>query len=202
MKLDTNRKTKIAQAVADALISHTDELTELDSAIGDGDHGHNMKRGMEAVLAEIGPLAEKPVGEALKAAGMQLVMKVGGASGPLYGTLLMGLGKSLPDEPVYENLVTSFGEAVDAVMARGKAEAGQKTMLDVLVPVLEAMRAGADGQEIVKVAAEAREATVPMKAERGRASFLGARSIGHVDPGARSSELMIAAVADALGGAS
>ena len=157
---------------------------------------------MEAVLAGLDGLAEKPVGEALKAAGMQLVMKVGGASGPLYGTLLMGLGKSLPDEPGYDDLVASFGEAIDAVKARGKAAVGQKTMLDVLVPVLDAMRTGADSRQIVEAAAKAREATVPMKAERGRASFLGERSIGHVDPGARSSELMIAAVAGVLGGAS
>lgn len=202
MKFDTNSKKKIAQAVADALIGHADELTELDAAIGDGDHGHNMRRGMEAVLAGLDDLAEKPVGEALKAAGMQLVMKVGGASGPLYGTLLMGLGKNLPDEPGYDDLVASFSEAIDAVKARGKAEVGQKTMLDVLAPVLEAMRGGADQDEIIAVAAKAREATAPMKAERGRASFLGERSIGHVDPGARSSELMIAAVAAALSGAS
>ena len=202
MKFDTNSKKKIAQAVADALIGHAEELTELDAAIGDGDHGHNMRRGMEAVLAGLDDLAEKPVGEALKAAGMQLVMKVGGASGPLYGTLLMGLGKSLPDEPGYDDLVASFGEAIDAVKARGKAEVGQKTMLDVLVPVLEAMRGGAGSDEIIKAAAAAREATAPMKAERGRASFLGERSVGHVDPGARSSELMITAVAGVLGGAS
>ncbi len=199
MKIDTKTMRGIAEAVAGALIDHADELTELDSAIGDGDHGHNMKRGMEAILSEVDTLAEKPAGEALKAAGMLLVMKVGGASGPLYGTLLMGLGKNLPEQPTAEELTASFAEAVDAVKARGKSEPGQKTMLDVLVPVLEAMRGGAGPEEIVKVAAAAREATIPMQAQRGRASFLGERSIGHVDPGARSSELMIAAAVSVLG---
>ena len=202
MTIDAKTRKSIAEAVAGALIGHAEELTELDAAIGDGDHGYNMKRGMEAILSASDALADKPSGEALKAAGMQLVMKVGGASGPLYGTLLMGLGKNLPDQPTADDLTASFGEAVDAVKARGKSDVGQKTMLDVLVPVLEAMRGGAGPEEIVKVAADARAATVPMQARRGRASFLGERSIGHVDPGARSSELMIAAAASVLGGLS
>lgn len=198
MNIDSEIRMRILRNVADAVIDHTDELTELDAAIGDGDHGHNMRRGMEALLAESVTLAEKPPGEALKAAGMQLVMKVGGASGPLYGTLLMGLGKAMPDEPGRDDLVECFGEAVEAVKARGKSDAGQKTMLDVLVPVLEALRSGASADDIADVAASARQATIPMQAKRGRASFLGERSVGHADPGARSSELMIAAVVAAF----
>ncbi len=196
--MNIESRKRLIETIAAALIDHADELTELDSAIGDGDHGHNMKRGMAAVLAELDTIAAMPSGDALKAAGKQLVFNVGGASGPLYGTFLIGLGKSLPAEPTYDELTNSFGEAVDAVKARGKAEAGQKTMLDVLVPVLEAMRKRAEADVIARVAADARDATIPMQAERGRASFLGERSIGHVDPGARSSELMIAAAAAIL----
>jgi dihydroxyacetone kinase-like protein len=199
MNIDIETRRRLAKTVAAAVIDHADELTELDSAIGDGDHGHNMKRGMEAVLAEIDTIAEMPSGEALIAAGKQLVFKVGGASGPLYGTLLMGFGKSMPDQPTFDDLVLAFSGAIDAVKARGKAEVGQKTMLDVLVPVLESMRGGAGADLIVKAAADACAATVPMQAQRGRASFLGERSIGHVDPGARSSELMIEAAASVLG---
>ena len=183
----------LLQAVADCVIAHTQELTDLDRAIGDGDHGLNMKRGFEAVLAEGDAIAAKPLGEALKAAGMQLVMKVGGASGPLYGTLLMAMGKQLPvGEIDRAALNAAFAAAVDAVMARGKSQPGQKTMLDVLAPVRDAMTAGRDDLAVVADAAAA--ATAPMQAVRGRASFLGERSIGHIDPGARSSALMVGAV--------
>lgn len=200
MTFDTDRKKALIVAVAEAVIDHAAELTALDSAIGDGDHGHNMKRGMEAVIGELDAIAEKPLPEALKAVGMQLVMKVGGASGPLYGTFFMGLGKALSDNPTRDEAVTAFAAAIDAVKARGKSDAGQKTMLDVLVPVHAALANGSDGGELAKTAEAAKDATKPMKAQRGRASFLGDRSIGHVDPGARSSQIMIAAFASALGG--
>lgn len=186
-------------AVAESVIAHAEELTELDQAIGDGDHGLNMKRGFEAVLAERDAICAKPLNEALKAAGMQLVMKVGGASGPLYGTLLMAMGKQLPEGDIDRaTLAGAMAAAVDAVMARGKSQPGQKTMLDVLVPVRDALAEGS--ADLVAVAASAVAATVPMQAVRGRASFLGERSIGHVDPGARSSELIVAAVADVVEG--
>jgi phosphoenolpyruvate---glycerone phosphotransferase subunit DhaL len=191
---------KLLQAVARTIISHADELTALDSAIGDADHGANMKRGMEAVLAEWPKLSGKPVGDVLKAAGMQLVMKVGGASGPLYGTLAMELGKLLPAAPRQADVASALDGAIKAVMARGKSETGQKTMLDVLVPVQQAIASGAAPAAIKAKALAAADATKPMKAIRGRASFLGDRSIGHVDPGARSSALMTAAVCDAVGG--
>ena len=179
-------------AVADAVIAHTEELTALDQAIGDGDHGLNMKRGFEAVLAELDGLCDKPVAEALKAAGMQLVMKVGGASGPLYGTLAMALGKQLPDGDIDRKVLgEALSGALDAVMARGKSQPGQKTMLDVLAPVRDALVAGRN--DLAAVADAAAAATAPMQAVRGRASFLGERSIGHVDPGARSSALIVGA---------
>jgi phosphoenolpyruvate---glycerone phosphotransferase subunit DhaL len=190
--------TALIAAVADTIAAHADELTALDQAIGDGDHGANMKRGFEAVRADAA-IAAKPLPEALKALGTKLVMTVGGASGPLFGTLFLALGKELPAEPDGAALAAAFAKAVDAVAARGKSQAGQKTMLDVLYPVAAALSAGRPAAEIVAVADASIAATRPMKAIRGRASFLGDRSIGHVDPGARSTALMIRAVADALG---
>jgi dihydroxyacetone kinase-like protein len=192
---------RLIEAMAEAVIAHADELTELDRQIGDGDHGLNMKRGFEAVLETLPATATKPLPEALKGVGTTLVMKVGGASGPLYGTLFLALGKTMPDSPTQAALAESFAAAVEAVKARGKSQAGQKTMLDVLVPVAAVLRGGGEGLAL-RVRAEAlaaAEATKPMKATRGRASFLGERSIGHLDPGARSSALMIAAVCDAIG---
>ena len=186
------------RAVAEAVIASTDELTALDQAIGDGDHGLNMKRGFEAVLAEHSKICELPLAEALQRAGMQLVMKVGGASGPLYGTLFMAFGKALPENPAREDFVSGFAAAIDAVKARGKSEQGQKTMLDVLIPVHETLAAGSDLAAVREAATQAAQATVPMLATRGRASFLGERSIGHMDPGARSSEIIIIAVADQI----
>jgi dihydroxyacetone kinase-like protein len=185
----------LIEAVATRVIAHADELTALDQAIGDGDHGVNMKRGFEAVLADLDTHAAKALPEALKSVGMALVMKVGGASGPLYGTLFMALGKALPVEPAAADIAPALAAAIDAVKARGRSEPGQKTMLDVLVPVQLAL---VEGRDPVAAANAAAEATVPMKAERGRASFLGERSIGHMDPGARSSALMVAAVAEVL----
>jgi phosphoenolpyruvate---glycerone phosphotransferase subunit DhaL len=193
---------ELIDTVARRVIEHADQLTALDAAIGDGDHGINMKRGLQAVLAEIDSLAARPLPEALKAMGLVLVMKIGGASGPLYGTLLMALGRELPDAPDRPALARAFGAAVQAVKARGKSDVGAKTMLDVLAPVLETLEAGGDGlpARLRARAEEAAEATVAMKATRGRASFLGERSVGHMDPGARSSALMIAAVCDVVKG--
>ena len=181
---------------AEAVIAEADRLTELDQAIGDGDHGLNMRRGMQAVLDELPKAAGKPAGDVIKALGMQLVLKVGGASGPLFGTLAMEFGKALPPEPTREDVAKAFRLAVAAVAARGKSEAGQKTMLDVLVPVEKALFERRGPTEIREAALSAAEATIPMQATRGRASFLGERSIGHMDPGARSSALIVAALCD------
>lgn len=186
-------------ACAATISAHADELTSLDQAIGDGDHGCNMKRGFDALLAEADALAAKPLPDALKAAGTKLVMTVGGASGPLFGTFLMALGKEMPASPDRAAFVAVFTKAVDAVAARGKSEIGQKTMLDVLYPVRDALAAGKPEAEIAAVADTAADATVPMKALRGRASFLGERSIGHMDPGSRSSALLVRTVAETLG---
>lgn len=195
-------RRQLIKTTAERVIAHAEELTTLDQAIGDGDHGINMKRGLEAVLADLDKLAEKPLGEALKAAGMHLVTKVGGASGPLYGTLFMSLGKALVDIPDRTQMASAFRAAVDAVKARGKSDFGMKTMLDVLGPVAETLEAG--GNEVTATlrqrAADAVAATKPLQAIRGRASFLGERSKGHIDPGARSSQLMVEAICDVIEG--
>ena len=193
--IDEAGRLALVKAMADTMIAHADELTALDQAIGDGDHGLNMKRGFEAVLADLDAIAAKPLPDGLKAIGTMLVMKVGGASGPLYGTLALALGKSLPADPTRAELAAALGSAIDAVKARGKSDLGQKTMLDVLAPVALAL---ANGSDPVAAADAAAEATIPMKAIRGRASFLGDRSIGHMDPGARSSALLVAALANTM----
>ena len=188
------------KVVAQRVIDHAEELTRLDQAIGDGDHGINMKRGCEAVLAELPALSGQPLPDAVKAVGTRLVMTVGGASGPLYGTLFMSLGRALPPAPTQAAVAEAFAAAIAAVKARGKSDVGQKTMLDVLAPVLDAL--GGDARDLPErlrsTASAAAEATIPMRAIRGRASFLGERSIGHMDPGARSAALMVEAIADVM----
>lgn len=200
--MDPGKKRALVEGVANIIIEHTEELTRLDQAIGDGDHGLNMKRGFEAVLSGLDAELEKPLADVLKYVGTTLVMKVGGASGPLYGTLFLTLGKELADATDLAGLTRSLSVAIEAVQKRGKSEPGQKTMLDVLAPVLDELAQG-DGKVADRVkqrAFSASEATVPMRATRGRASFLGDRSIGHMDPGARSCALMIGRTCEILGG--
>jgi len=178
-----------------------DELTKLDQAIGDGDHGLNMARGFAAIEEDRDKILAKPLGPALQAAGMTLVMKVGGASGPLYGSLLMAMGKAAPEgEPDRASLTDMLAAGVEAVKKRGKSDRGAKTMLDVLIPVHEALADGADITRIRQVADDAAAATIPMVATKGRASYLGERSAGHLDPGAASSRLLIQTVCDVIEG--
>jgi phosphoenolpyruvate---glycerone phosphotransferase subunit DhaL len=196
MSVDTG---KLIDAVSARIIAAVEELTALESAIGDGDHGFNMERGFKAVLAERDAIAAKPLPDALKAIGMKLVSTVGGAAGPLYGTLFMTLGKEMPADPAPADVARALHAAVAALMARGKAEFGQKTMLDVLGPVAAHLGGDSVSFDSVRAAAKAAsESTIAMKATRGRASFLGERSIGHMDPGSRSSAIIIEAVCDAL----
>jgi phosphoenolpyruvate---glycerone phosphotransferase subunit DhaL len=202
MMIDRDMRKRLIVAVANRVIAGAEELTDLDRAIGDGDHGTNMRRGFEAVLAVADELSAKSLGESLKGVGTTLVMKVGGASGPLYGTLFLSLGKLLADEVSQEQFEAAFAAAIEAVKMRGKSDVGHKTMLDVFHPVLGALRGGGDGlpARLKETAKRAAEDTIPMKAIRGRASFLGERSVGHMDPGARSSELIVDAVADVMEG--
>jgi len=198
MSLNRAAKENLVRALAVSVIEHADELTSLDQAIGDGDHGLNMKRGFEAVLATLPALADKSLPEMLRTIGTTLVMKVGGASGPLVGTFFIELGKAVPEQPTRSDLVGATGKAIESVKARGRSEAGQKTLLDVLVPVQAIFAAGADAEAIAAEAANAAERTTPMLATRGRASFLGERSVGHMDPGSRSASLLIGAAVATL----
>jgi dihydroxyacetone kinase-like protein len=183
-------------------------LTKLDGAIGDGDHGTNMDRGMKKALERLEATDGDDIGASLKAVGMALVSSVGGAAGPLYGTLFLQMGQATAGRSELD--VAAFTEALDAgvqgVIKRGKAEPGDKTMLDALGPALEALRGAGDDDDVaaaLKRAAEAAregmESTVPMVARKGRASYLGERSAGHQDPGATSSHLLLKTAAEAVG---
>lgn len=178
-----------------AIDAAADDLTRLDQAIGDGDHGINMRRGFHAMGTVRDEIAALEPADALVKAGSTLVMSVGGASGPLYGSLLMGMGKAAK---AGKDFAEQLADGVAAVKQRGKSDAGAKTMLDVLVPVVEAVRAGLSPAEIQDVAMRAREATKDMVATRGRASFLKERSRGHYDPGATSSQILISVVCEVL----
>ena len=192
---------KIIDAACAVISEYADELTRLDQAIGDGDHGINMKRGFDAIAEIAGDIAALPAPAALQKAGMTLVMKVGGASGPLYGSLLMAMGKAITELPEdAAGVARMLAAGVEAVKKRGKSDVGAKTMLDVLAPVVEALADGPDApcEAAREAAAAGLEATREMLATKGRASFLGERSIGHLDPGARSSALLVYAVCDVL----
>ena len=203
MDLDTGTLRSLIVAAAEQIIASAPELTALDQAIGDGDHGINMKRGFEAVLGKIDAIAAQPLGEAINTVGKTLVMTVGGASGPLYGSFFMALGKAIAaGRRLPEDLADVFASGVDAVSARGRSKAGEKTMLDVLVPVLETLRSDAGRPDLMvrvrTTASEAVERTAPMLATKGRASYLGQRSIGRIDPGARSSCVLVHAICTTL----
>jgi dihydroxyacetone kinase-like protein len=194
-------KRHLISDCVEMVIARAEELTGLDQAIGDGDHGLNMKRGFEAVNTDKDRLVTLAWPDFMKAIGTTLVMKVGGASGPLYGTLFLTMSKEIGDAPTAESLKRALSSAFEAVKARGKSDIGQKTLLDVLGPVLDGWTDETAGlaAKLTQIAADAAQATVPMKAIRGRASFLGDRSIGHMDPGARSLSLLIATVAKRFG---
>jgi len=183
-------------------------LTGLDAAIGDGDHGINMDRGFQTVLVKLAPVRDKDAGTLLKTTGMALVGSVGGAGGPLYGTFFLRAGAALDAKAEVSD--AEFVEALEAglkgVQERGNSNRNDKTMVDALAPALERARQylgeGAPLEEVLAAAAEAAEegmkATIPLKALKGRASYLGDRSIGHQDPGATSSYLMLRALSDSL----
>lgn len=204
MKVDMER---LIEAVAATLRAHADDLTSLDQAIGDGDHGINMKRGFDAVADAKSDIVSLGVGAALQKIGMTLVMKVGGASGPLYGTLLMTLGKHWPAELNTNAVHAALGVAITALKKRGRSDVGEKTMLDVLAPVHRALASeravNATFEQLLEAVTSAAdmglETTREMQATKGRASFLGERSVGHLDPGARSSQLIVRTICGVLG---
>jgi phosphoenolpyruvate---glycerone phosphotransferase subunit DhaL len=193
---------------AELIALERDHLTELDSAIGDADHGANLDRGMRAAVAALDELGPAGAGPMFSKVGMTLVSTVGGASGPLYGTLFLRMGTTLGDVPTVspEQVGAALRAGLEGVVARGKAQAEDKTMYDALAPAVDALEAGlkdglglGDALGRARVAAdEGRDATIPMLARKGRASYLGERSVGHQDPGATSVALLVTAGADTL----
>lgn len=186
-------------------------LTQLDSPIGDADHGINMDRGFRKVMEKLPGVADKDIGNVLKTTGMTLISSVGGASGPLYGTFFMrgGMAVDAKEELTGDDLATMLQAAVDGVVQRGRAQAGDKTMVDAWLPAMKTLRETLDGDndntiaalsQAVSAAEQGMKDTIPMQAKKGRASYLGERSIGHQDPGATSSYLMLKALLDTLEG--
>lgn len=194
--LDADFFRRWMAATAAAVDREADRLTELDSAIGDADHGSNLQRGFTAVAAVLEKDAPATPGAVLTLAGRQLISTVGGASGPLYGTLLRRTGKALGEDAEVDRdqLARAFAAGVAAVGQLGGAQAGDKTMLDALLPAAEALGSSFGGA--AEAANAGAEATVPLQARKGRASYLGERSIGHQDPGATSAALLVEALAE------
>ena len=195
--------TRWMEESASAIGENRDYLTQLDAAIGDADHGANMDRGFSAVVSSLDGLGDQPPGRVLIAAGRTLISNVGGASGPLWGSALRGAGKRLGDDPEFgpEDLADALDAALAAVVELGAAEEGDKTMVDALAPAARSYRAGLGdggaGSALDTAAAAAEEgmrATTTMLARKGRASYLGERSIGHQDPGATSAAIILAAL--------
>jgi dihydroxyacetone kinase-like protein len=192
---------------AKAMADHRDELVELDRAIGDGDHGENMRRGFRAFAAAVDRIDPETPAAAIKLLATTLISTVGGAAGPLYGTAFLRAAAALGQAPELSPALVAGAvrAALQGVIARGKAAPGDKTMVDALSPAADAALAAADqGADVAGVlraaaaaAAEGAQATVPLVARKGRASYLGQRSVGHLDPGARSTALLLAALADA-----
>ena len=192
--------TDFIRNATQTLIDHVDELTALDSAIGDGDHGLNMRRGALAIQAKMDTLATQSLNDALKTMGMTCMSTVGGSSGPVFGTLMVTLGKELPAQPGPADVGRAVEAGITALTRLGKAQVGQKTLLDVLDPVQRVLAEGGDDMlaRVRQCAFDSADATAKMNAIKGRASFLGDRALGHVDPGSRSMALIIGAICDSL----
>jgi dihydroxyacetone kinase-like protein len=185
---------------------HREELVRLDTAIGDGDHGTNMDRGMRKAIEKLDGTEQADGGAALKTVAMALISSVGGAAGPLYGTLFLQIGTALAGKPEIElaDYAQAWRKGLAGVQARGKAEPGDKTMVDALIPGVEALEGASDLDGGLREAAQAAEAgmkaTIPLVARKGRASYLGERSKDHQDPGATSSFYLFKSAAEALAG--
>lgn len=207
MPITTEDILRWLQQVAIVLHENRDFLTQLDSPIGDADHGINMDRGFQAVINKLPTVAGMDIGSILKTVGMTLVSTVGGASGPLYGTAFLraGLANAGKHELYEADLIDMLEAALEGIKARGKAQPGEKTMVDAFTPALlaakEAKHLGLSQllRRVSEAAEEGMKATIPMLATKGRASYLGERSIGHQDPGATSSWLILKTLADTCG---
>lgn len=195
------------QAIKEIVNNHADEIAHLDQAIGDGDHLINLQRGIEALLKNSDELEQLEFAAALSKIGMTLMSTMGGASGSLFGSMFVTMGKTAKDKPIdIQNISDIFTAGVESIKARGKADVGEKTMLDALIPASASLQQSvgnqtvlADALESMKQAAnEGMESTKDMLATKGRASFLGERARGHIDAGARTSQLMLCAIADLI----
>ena len=207
MSISPSLFPELIQALIDTVDAHGEQVTALDQAIGDGDHVFNLQRGLNALREHADEIAALDWSAAWQKIGMLVMAAVGGASGSLYATLFLTLAKNTKEKPVdLAGFAEAFELAVDAVKQRGKADVGEKTMLDVWVPVARALRVGAEQgrslpeitDDLAEVAAAGAEATRDMLATKGRASFLGERSKGHIDAGAKTAELMVASIAGTL----
>lgn len=207
MPLQATQIPDFIRAIDAVIKENAEEVTALDQAIGDGDHVINVQRGIEVLMAQEEELSQLDWTPAFQKIGMSLMSNVGGASGSLYGTLFISLSKGVRDRGMdLPTLAEAFSQAVDAVKLRGKADLGEKTMLDVLIPVAECLRQGAEQSlpleqvldNVRKVAEAGVESTRDMLATKGRASFLGERARGHLDAGAKTSQLMVQTIADVL----
>ncbi|ORA33900.1 dihydroxyacetone kinase subunit DhaL [Mycobacterium aquaticum] len=203
--MDLDRLTAWVREFARLIAENAQYLSDLDAAIGDADHGINMDRGMTAVVAALDDPPPADAGALCKQVGMTLVKSVGGASGPLYGTFFLRMAPTMGADSA--DFAAALHAGVEGVVQRGRAEAGDKTMFDALAPALDALDAAlASGADLAKALTEAataaekgRDATESMVARKGRASYLGQRSVGHIDPGATSAALLIGAAATAVG---
>jgi dihydroxyacetone kinase-like protein len=211
MSLGHDDVVRWIRAFAAEVGANKEQLTQLDAAVGDGDHGINMDRGMSAVLAKVDAASEEQdIGALLKTVGMTLVSTVGGAGGPLYGTLFLQMGTAVSgkDELGPDDWAAALEAGIAGVQSRGKAEPGDKTMIDALIPGRDALKSalagGASFEDALRQSAEAAEQgmrdTIPLVARKGRASYLGERSAGHQDPGATSSHLLLEAAAETWAG--
>jgi phosphoenolpyruvate---glycerone phosphotransferase subunit DhaL len=203
-----NRDTTLdwMRRFAQEMAEHREELVKLDTAIGDGDHGTNMDRGMRKALEKLGQDELPDPGAVLKATAMALVSSVGGAAGPLYGTLFLQMGTAMAGEEDVDlkAYAGAWRKGLEGVQMRGKAEPGDKTMVDALIPAVEALESAQDLDSGLQEAAEAAQggmqATIPLVARKGRASYLGERSKDHQDPGATSTYYLYKSAAEALSG--
>ncbi len=196
------------EMTAAVMSENKDYLTQLDSPIGDADHGINMNRGFRKVMEKLPTVEDKDIGNILKTTGMTLISSVGGASGPLYGTFFMrgGMAVDAKEELTGDDLSAMLQSGVDGLIQRGRAQLGDKTMIDAWLPAMKALRESLDNnhdlmeamEEAVNAAEQGMKDTIPLQAKKGRASYLGERSIGHQDPGATSSYLLLKALLDAI----
>ncbi|RCW51363.1 dihydroxyacetone kinase DhaL subunit [Halanaerobium sp. MA284_MarDTE_T2] len=203
----TEKIKDIFMKISDVIIENKKYLTELDSAIGDGDHGINMSRGFKKVKEKLSSNDYEKNSDLVKTVAMTLISTVGGAAGPLYGTAFLNVSKVIPEAEFDIDAAIEIGEsAINGIQKRGKAEQGEKTMLDAIMPAVESLRESKEKnlelkdalEECKKAAEEGMKATIPMQATKGRASYLGERSKGHQDPGATSSYLIIKTIVDEI----